>query len=124
MSDYSASLSSQGQYQSGPSPFPTQRGGSREEKTPCNLATSDQRNINNSNSSTKLTPLGLMGGYSDYSDRRDRDRDKNNSEFNKSLLDFDNEMRSRSSRVALFDRSAISPGMTPLHSNEVKMSPA
>ena len=95
----------------------TSMGGLNDEKTPCNESSSDSKNNSHGKGSLKLTPLGLMAGYSNFSDRKDRDKD--DFEFNKSLIDFDGEMRARSSRVALFERSLGSPGMTPIPLNEV-----
>ena len=95
----------------------TSLGGLNDEKTPFNDTSSDSKNNSHGKGSLKLTPLGLMVGYSNFSDRKDRDKD--DFEFNKSLIDFDGEMRARSSRVALFERSLGSPGMTPIPLNEV-----
>ena len=119
MSNYSTSTSfpSEEPHESGPSV--TSLGGRNDEKTPFNETSSDLNNNSNVKGSSNLTPLGLMAGYSNYSDRKDRDKD--DFEFNKSLLDFDAEMRVRSSRVALFEKSLGSPGMTPIPLNEVEI---
>ena len=62
-------------------------------------------------SPTQQTPLGLIGQYTDYSERREQHLDL---DFSRSLAAFDEEMRPKSARVALFEKSLASPGMTPL----------
>ena len=117
MSNYSTSFLSEQPHKSEPSV--TSLGGRNDEKTPFNEISSDLNNTSNVKGSSNLTPLGLMAGYSNFSDRKNRDKD--DFEFNKSLLDFDAEMRVRSTRVALFEKSLGSPGMTPIPLNEVEI---
>ena len=64
-----------------------------------------------SSSPTQQTPLGLIGQYTDYSERREQHLDL---DFSRSLAAFDEEMRPKSARVALFEKSLASPGMTPI----------
>ena len=56
------------------------------------------------------TPLGLIGQYTDYSERREQHMDM---DFSRSLAAFDAEMRPKSARVALFEKSLASPSLTP-----------
>jgi hypothetical protein len=62
-------------------------------------------------SPTQQTPLGLIGQYTDYSERREQHLDL---DFSRSLAAFDEEMRPKSARVALFEKSLASPGLTPI----------
>lgn len=55
-----------------------------------------------------------FGDYSGHTGGRGGGGKGDESDFTRSLADFDADMRSKSARVALFEKSLASPGLTPI----------
>lgn len=87
-------------------------------KTPAGNQNGSDRSVPHSSvpngGSNNQTPLGKNDSHinqeKDYSERREH----NSSRVNELLSDFDSEMRTRTTRVTLFEKSVLSPDMSPI----------